>query len=76
MRNTLSDRFSAAVRGEMHQRGLRAAALARLIDRGEMYLSRRFAGEVAWDLDDVEAVAVALETSPAGLMQSAERAAA
>lgn len=57
----LSERVAAEIRAEMGRQRRTVASLETQIGWSHMYLSRRLSGRTAIGLDDVEAVAAALE---------------
>src|SRR5574338_432246 len=49
------------IRVLMLRRGVRAVSIAHQMGKSEAYISRRLNGETALDLDDLEAIAAALD---------------
>lgn len=64
------------VRVWMARRKISGVRLAAMIGRTQPYLSRRLTGEVAFDLDDLEAIATALGIQPAQLLPRGQGGAA
>lgn len=48
------------VRAEMARAGINASQLAELTDRNQQFWSRRFTGEIAFDIDNLSAIAAVL----------------
>jgi transcriptional regulator with XRE-family HTH domain len=57
---TLREQVAAAVRAQLAWRQISGSALARLLGREQTWVSRRLNGSVAFDLDDLQAIAEAL----------------
>ena len=58
------------VRAEMARRRMTGRELARRTGKSQPYWSRRLSGDVALDVDDLEAVAAHLEVSASDLVRS------
>jgi hypothetical protein len=61
--NSLNHQAAAEIRAEMARQRRTRVALAAELDWTYVYLNRRLREEVALSLDDIEAIAVALDTS-------------
>lgn len=59
------------IRALMARRRISGVGLAARINRSQSYVSRRLTGEVPFDVDDLEAIAVALGVTAAKLVSSA-----
>lgn len=59
------------IRALMARRRISGVALASRINRSQSYVSRRLTGEVPFDVDDLEAIAVVLGVTAAKLVGSA-----
>lgn len=73
MSEQLSRAVAAEVRRLLEERGMSGRALARAtgIDQGS--ISRKLKGETSLDLDDVQAIAAALDVRAVDLLTWAER---
>jgi transcriptional regulator with XRE-family HTH domain len=60
MSEALHERIAAEVRAEMGRARINGSQLARLLKRSHTYVWRRLSGEVAFDVAELEEVAVAL----------------
>ncbi len=71
--NGTEDRLdvAAAVRAELGRRGKSQASLARDMDVPQMWLNRRLRGEVALSVDELAAIARALDMPVARLLGEA-----
>jgi transcriptional regulator with XRE-family HTH domain len=58
---TLADRVRAEIRAELHRRGVTQADLARDLGRPAMWVSDRLRGAVVLTVDDLDAMAEALD---------------
>jgi transcriptional regulator with XRE-family HTH domain len=56
------------VRALLGRKRMTGGALATAIGRSEMYVSRRLRGEIAFDMDDLSAIAEVLGVEPRDLM--------
>lgn len=63
--------MAAAVRAELGRRGKSQASLARDMDVPQMWLNRRLRGEVALSVDELAAIARALDMPVARLLGEA-----
>lgn len=61
---SLTQRVAAEVRAFMGRHGLTQARLAELLDWKQQYLSRRLTGSVAFDTNDLEALAEVFKVQP------------
>lgn len=57
---TLREQVAEEVRVAMARRRITGSALARLLDKDQTWVSRRLRGLVAFDMDDLEAIAEVL----------------
>jgi transcriptional regulator with XRE-family HTH domain len=58
---TLREQVAEEVRVAMARRRISGSALARLMGKDQTWVSRRLRGLVAFDMDDLEAIAAVLE---------------
>lgn len=61
------------VRAYMGRRRVSAVQLGRTIGKSQSYMSRRLTGETAFDIDDLEAIARALDVSIPDLLGTTGR---
>lgn len=71
MRKTLSDLVAERLRAEMAIQQVKPSELAKRLGVSHMYVARRMTGETSIDLRSLEAIAGALEISPARLLACA-----
>jgi transcriptional regulator with XRE-family HTH domain len=64
---------AAEIRSHMGRRNVRQRHLADALGRNQQWLSRRLTGEVAFDIDDLEAIGNVLNVDPVVLMIGAQR---
>lgn len=70
---TLRAGVAEEVRALLGRRRMSSVALARGIGKSHTYVWRRLSGETAFDLDDLAAIAGALDVSVISLLPAAER---
>lgn len=75
MHTTTSAAVGANVRAEMARRGMMQQELATTIGLSQPGLSKRLRGAVAFDVDELAAVATALDIAPADLWPTEQEAA-
>ena len=68
---TFSEIVAANVRALAGRRGIIPAELARMLNVSRSTLSNRWTGKIQWQLEDLDAVAQALGTTPWALTQPA-----
>lgn len=68
---TLADRVRAEIRAELARRGVTQADLARDLVRPAMWVSDRLRGAVVLTLDDLDAIAEALDVDAVTFLQAA-----
>ena len=73
MAQSTSERTAARIRGLLGERRLSGRQLADRMGRPATTLARRLAGAYPWDLDELDAVAAALEVPVADLITPRER---
>lgn len=71
MRKTLSDLVAERLRAEMAIQQVKPSELAKRLGVSHMYVARRMTGETSIDLRSLEAIAGALDISPARLLAGA-----
>lgn len=64
-----TERIGVEIRVAMLRRGLSQTELAERVGMSQAALSRRLSGEVPLDVDQLDAIAKALETTPASLLE-------
>lgn len=64
-------RVAEEIRVLLARRRMSASELARRSGMTQPYISRRLTGEIAFDVDDLERIAFALEVAPADLLSGA-----
>jgi transcriptional regulator with XRE-family HTH domain len=69
--NPLRVQVAEEVRATMARRRVSGVALARRLGKSQPWISRRLVGDVAFDLDDLEAIATALDVPVAQLLGNA-----
>lgn len=72
----LAEVAAREVRAEMGRQRISGIQLAGLLGVSDMYLSRRLTGQIAFDLAEIERVAIALNVPVAQLLQLAPVASA
>lgn len=72
-RERLRRAVASEVRVAMVRREITGAVLAQALGKSEAYVSRRLAGDIAFDVDDLEVVCETLQVKVADLMGHAER---
>ena len=73
MASTLNDHVAAEIRAELARQRRSARKLAAELKWTVPYMSRRMTGEIPLDMDDIEAIAAALNVPLAALLpQEAE----
>jgi transcriptional regulator with XRE-family HTH domain len=70
---TLADRVRAKVRAELAERGVSQAELARYLERPAMWVSDRLRGAVMLTVDDLDAIAEALDMDALTFLERAGR---
>ena len=68
MRKTLSELVAERLRAEMAIQQIKASELAKRLGVSHMYVTRRMTSETSIDLRELEAIAGALNISPARLL--------
>lgn len=68
---TLSAAVASEIRGEMARRGLLQSTLAERLNEHPTWVSRRIAGRIPLDLNDLERIAGALDVDPFQLLDRA-----
>jgi transcriptional regulator with XRE-family HTH domain len=69
----MRERIAEEVRSLMGRRRMRDIELARLLGRSHTYMYRRLSGETAFDADDLELIARALDVKIVDLLPRDER---
>lgn len=64
----MRQRVAEEIRVMLARRRMSGSELARQIGASQPYVSRRLTGEIAFDVDDLEAIAAALEVTPVQLL--------
>lgn len=65
---SLKDLVSEEIRAMMGRRRMSANALARALDKSDMYVSRRLRGATPFDVDDLELIAQVLDVQVTDLL--------
>ncbi len=70
-RVTLREAVAAELRSELARNRISASRVAFAIGKDQAWISRRLTGQVAFDLDDLDAITEVLGISPSELMDAA-----
>lgn len=74
-RITLREAVAATLRSELARNRISASRVALAIGKDQPWISRRLTGQVAFDLDDLDAITEVLGISPSELMDAASETA-